>query len=426
MMLKFGSFRAPDFAGLTMLVAVGCGSSGDPKAEVDTEADATADSESAEELGPAYVLAQEITTPEGSEMLISILDDVGPQEVDRGSALAVSGGARGVFSELGYVFVPNNEDFTLTRYEVSKDLDLVEPVVLSFGSFGLSMFGDFYVFGPERAYLTSRDGILVVWDPTGMEILEDVAIEGLERDDLLGTFPQGRDLSYAPREVANATGYLNLPVAWMDWDNVDAQPLMGMFSVSTTDASDQVLVTTGCSSVGIWALSGRDDKVYALGTPSWGPFYNHGATELPGSAFARFDTQTRTFDESACVEVEPMTGGDEAGIALQYAPGRFLLRTIDAATAEASSVDEYWSDIEFACSFYDGDIDETGTITLSETPSMGVDGGCYGGVFGVDGDAYFNIPAEGFESGALARWTGASMETVIGLDGYPWTFERIR
>ncbi len=376
----------------------------------------------------AYLLSQEIQSADTSEMLISVLGDLNPQTIDRAQGLAVSGGARGVFSELGYVFVPNNEEFTVTRYQVSEELVLENPVTVSFANFGFTFFGDFYVFGPERAYaIAPNDGMIVVWNPTTMEIIDDAPIADMNRDGFVGRVNlSGRDVNFAARAVAEATGYLVLPVSWADWQTVDGVPLLGVLSVSTSDVRDQKLVTSDCSSNATWALSGRDDRLYIAGAPSWGPYYNHSGTSFPQGAIARFDVGTRDFASGFCQQGQTMTGGHDIGIVLQYAPGRFLLRAIDAEAGAASAIPTYWSDIEFSCSFWDGDIDEVGAMTLAAAPGMGVGGACYGGVFGIDGDAYFNVPTEGFASGIVAKWNGSSMETIFGLDGYPWTFERIR
>jgi hypothetical protein len=390
---------------------VACGSDDDKNAEPGAE------------QPHAYVVSREVTTGSGtSETAITVLADTEKQTIDDATGITVPGYSQ-AFTELGYVFATNNEDVSLTRYEVSSTNELVNPQVLSFASYG-SEVGQAYVFSSTRAYMTTADGALVVWNPTTMEIEEDVLLQGLERGGKLGTSITGRDATVAINESARTTGLLNLPIAWSDWTNAAVEPVLAILSISTTDASDQVLAVSDCSAYSLWVMNGRDDNLYVMGSPAWGPFYHHGEG-VPSSAVARFLTGTREFDDGYCQSVPELTGGNQGGIALQYGKGQFLLRAIDEDTATASSADTYFGDISSSCSFYQGNIADDGELTLTEAPGMGVDGACFGGFFSVDGAPYFSTPSTD-SANFLSRWDGKKLVETIELTGFPQSFERVR
>lgn len=377
-----------------------------------------------DEQARAYLVSREVVTGSGtSETVVSVLPDTSEQSVPEGAGISVPGYSQ-AFAELGYVFATNGEEVSLTRYEVDEKNQLVEPKVLSFMSYG-SKIGQFFVFSAERGYMISPDGVVVVWNPTTMEIESDAPLQGFERNGFSGATVTGRDAQLAINESARRTGYLNLPITWSDWNNVKLEPVLAVLSVSTTDASDQVLAVSDCSAYSLWVVNGRDDNLYVMGSPAWGPFYHHGE-EVPGSAFARFLTATREFDAGYCESVSDLTDGDQGGIALEYEKGKFLLRAIDEDVASASSSDNYFADVQSACSFYQGDIDERGELTLSEKPGMGVDGACFGGFFSVDGDPYFSTPGSDGMKNWLSRWDGGELVQTVELTGFPQSFERVR
>lgn len=380
------------------------------------------------ELEPAYIVLTDVPTAESSQLYLNVLPSPQAQAVTQGTGLELPRGSQ-AFAELGYVFVADGERLTLTRYEVTAERELANPVELAFVQFGLSFFENFVVIDAERAYLTARDeGLLIVWNPTTMEIVEDVPLIALEKNGFPGAFPSGRDILYAQNQLVRERGRLYLPVSWSSWDDAAMDASFGVLSVSTSDAHDQTLSTTSCASGGVFSTTGRDGKLYVLGSASWGPYRQYAAAPLPESALTRFDPVSNAFDDSYCERIQPLTDGDDGGLLLQYAPGQFLLRVIDEALVTYSSSADYWSDVQFGCRTYQGDIDESGALSLRERPEMStVANGCFGGMFSVDGSGYFFGEDADAVGGTLLRWDGAAMVPEIGVAaGYVTAFERLR
>jgi hypothetical protein len=105
-----------------------------------------------------------------------------------------------------------------------------------------------------------------------------------------------------------------------------------------------------------------------------------------------------------------------------------VLRVIDAELVTYTNPSDYWSDVQFACRTYQGDIDESGNLSLTHRPEMSTQAnGCFGGLFSVDGAGFFFGEDADATGGRLLRWDGAAMVPEVSVAaGYVTTFERIR
>ncbi|MET0391121.1 MAG: hypothetical protein ABW321_34435 [Polyangiales bacterium] len=166
-------------------------------------------------------------------------------------------------------------------------------------------------------------------------------------------------------------------------------------------------------------LLGLDGNIYLAGTNSWTIIRKFG--DAPESAIAKFDVEAEAFDPDYCQSIPALTHGQEAGTVIAYTPGEFVVRAVDESLADIGSVDSYYTDIEHACRFYQGTIDEDGELSLEEQPALGTAPHyCWGWVYKVDGSPYF------WGEDTMYKWNGTEMVPTFKAAGNASTFQRIR
>jgi hypothetical protein len=367
----------------------------------------------------AFLFATSVRDGDSSSTsYVLVLSDL-TGEVDLKQSIEVPGNPS-VFTQLGAVFIGNPEDMTVTRYELGEKNALVEGRRLSLMGEGVTMLNGslFFVIDAKRAYYIDLDGRqIIVWDPTAMEITDTVPLLDLEREGLDARVIGANEAS---TWLLQDTGKLYLPVSWTRDDDLRGEAVVALLRIDADEPSEQELFTSDCAAVSDEGLMlGLDGNIYLAGTNSWNFLREFG--DMPESAIAKFDMASQSFDPDYCQSIPSLTGGHEAGTAIAYAPGEFVVRAVDKSLAEVGGIDTYYADIENACRFYHGEIDEDGELSLTEEPDLGTAPHyCWGWVYKIDGDPYF------WGEDRMYMWDGSRMVPKFEARGYAAAFQRIR
>jgi hypothetical protein len=410
---------------LTLLCAAGCGNS--PAEESADGRGGSGDPGEGGEAGSsnaledAYLFASSVAGVDDAATYVVVLSELGGT-VDISKGLEV-GGYPAVFAELGWVFIADSERLVVTRYEVDDRNQLVKPKEMSLVGEGVTSLDGlgFYVFDSERAYYVDSSGSqIIVWNPTSMKIEDAAPIIDLHRNGFDGRAVGGdRPSTWLVKE----RGELYLPVSWHDYDTLTAEPSVGLLRISASDVRDQSLHTNNCAAMSDEGLMlGLDGNIYLAGTNGWTLYGRFGnPSNLPETGIAKFDLKSQAFDDEYCQSIPELTGGHDAGTVIAFAPGHFLLRAVDDSLAEIGDAGSFYGDIERACRFYHGTIDEEGNLTVQEEPALSATPNyCWGWVYDIDGEPYF------WGEDTMFRWDGSALVPVFKSTGFASGFQRIR
>ncbi len=198
-----------------------------------------------------------------------------------------------------------------------------------------------------------------------------------------------------------------------------AEPLVALLTISASDPTEQHLYTSDCAAISDEGLLlGLDGNIYLAGTNQWTMFRKFG--DMPESAIAKFDMGSQSFDSNYCQSIPDLIDGHEAGTLIAYAPGEFVVRAVDESLTQTGDSGTYWADIENACRFYHGTIDEDGQLTIEEEPDLGTSPHyCWGWVYKVDGSPYF------WGEDTMFKWDGSRMVPTFKAPGFAAAFQRI-
>jgi hypothetical protein len=158
--------------GLPLLLApIGCGSSDDDPASNRGEA------------GPVYVFMTQIYTADDRTVYLKLTESLDLEEESLSIEDAQEFPSVANFEAIdGKLYVSSGESKTITDYEVTPSLDLVEGVTLDFSDYPLDDNANFhyqFIVGEEKVVLPFEVTSRLVWDPQEMRItgtLEDTAI----------------------------------------------------------------------------------------------------------------------------------------------------------------------------------------------------------------------------------------------------------
>jgi hypothetical protein len=161
--------------------------------------------------GPAYLVSSLVSAADDTSLYVSVLPDLGAQELDYERAREFAGGAD-LWVHGGAVFVADGESLTVTRYTVEGDV-LVPGAAISFQSYGLTDVGfwnNIFV-ADDKAYMLHGADEYVVWNPATMEITGTIALPTFPDREGFQRFP-----GYADRAAVVRDGRVYQPLYWTD------------------------------------------------------------------------------------------------------------------------------------------------------------------------------------------------------------------
>lgn len=184
----------------------------------------------------AYVVASAVFGPEGTSTYVSVLHDLGAQELDYDKAAEFSGWSD-VWAHDGHVYVSDGESPEVTRYTVDDTGALVPGATVSFANYGLvdAAFWNNTFVAPDKAYMINGVAEYVIWNPQTMEITGTLPIPAQAEKDGLLVRAGTTDRANVVRD-----GKLYQPMYWSDEDYAHFAPTsrVAVFDVATDTLVD--------------------------------------------------------------------------------------------------------------------------------------------------------------------------------------------
>jgi hypothetical protein len=168
--MSFGRLTVARAGIAACLLTIGCGD--------DTSGDGTEDKPAAS----AVVMGVWVRGPERGDTYLIASEKMPTGKIDLSKALELSDGM--LFQNEHAVFLSNFEDSSIERYEVTADFGIQQTGTLSFANYGIPYLnGHSLFFSDTRAYyLALEQGLIIVWNPADMTIVEDIDVSSLRRE----------------------------------------------------------------------------------------------------------------------------------------------------------------------------------------------------------------------------------------------------
>jgi hypothetical protein len=279
------------FVGLAIVAGAGCGSDAkDPSSD-------TAGTQ------PAVLVGVIVDNPDGRNIYVGAVPDVPDGELDYSSYLEF--GNVDISTYGGWVFAWEREAATLTRYSVREDFSLFQDgeklSFLSYGGGGEFVGGELAFISATRAYtLSSELDVVVVWNPTSMEIT--------------GTIPmQPPDVPEGFASFAHHPAVVGDKVIWeIVSNNYEAKEIHHsvMLAVASTETDEPVRYVTDerCAGANGGHMDERGDY-YVRADGYWGHYAAYGdqASEVQ-TCVLRLRAGESEFDPEYMVSMESLTG----------------------------------------------------------------------------------------------------------------------
>lgn len=257
-----------------------------------------------------------VTTPSlGSEAAIDISRGI---EEPGGGRLYVEPG-------IGAFMVGGGSTPTITRYELTADGSLRRGTVLSFANQGVSDLADGAIVfvDPGKAYLRDRSQLqLISFDPTAMQLLDVIPLEGVARPGLFADFGQA---------IRRPDG-IYFPMSYSDEEEAWTQVPDEAVLVHVDPSNDRVTISRDarCTSMNVGLVTESGDAYWFSDRAN-----TFGWRATPPSPGARPDCALRlragqsTFDPSWSLDLTTRTNGWPALAAVPAGGSRVWLRVLE-------------------------------------------------------------------------------------------------
>lgn len=347
-MYKFKSIPS-NIAGLVacgfLLIATGCGSDSDGSTgdgdngagDGDGDGDTSmAGAPSGDGDDSAILVAVFVRTPEGRNVYVGAEPKVPTGELDYSDYLEfgdVEANAHG-----GYVFVWDREPATMTRYDVTSDLQLDKGPTLSFreeGAGNATGFGATVYVSETRAYtLSSALDTVIVWDPKAMELTGTIDMNPPERAEGLETYP-------SPGHVVGDS--VIWPLRTTQWDGENYFPGVAV-AVANANTSDPGQIVEDDRCVGSdGSHVDENGDLYLRAGGYWGSAaaYGEDAADVRTCVLRIREGET-TFDPDYLVDMKDLTGSYVNFPWFHVKGSKYLAQVWDPETPLPESMDDYW------------------------------------------------------------------------------------
>jgi hypothetical protein len=390
-------------AGVALVAAAACGegSPKNPDASVDTT--------------PAVLVAERVfTSPTTRQYILSVLADVPSGMVDRSGALVLDSADVELFG--GKIYVRSRTANTMTRYTVTRGLELVKDSEFSFATLGVEAlrFSNVYV-SAERAYLMdSFAWRLIGWNPSTMALTgEVISIAGMKKD---------ASLTGSISPAVQVGTRLMAAINWENFTTLAMYPGSGLLVIDPATPSTPTFVEDARIGGGFRVTAVGGDA-YLTGTVGgdvrkFGSAFGGGA--LPQSGLVRLPAGQTAFDASYLVDVEAITGTKSVGAVHRLSDTVLLGQILDPALDLPATLSEFRSSTDFEFVFID-------PVQKTFAPVAGVPKGSLanGGNHVVDGKLYIQIGDATGSTAYSASTTGLTQAFRVPL-GDLWFMARVR
>jgi hypothetical protein len=334
----------PLVATLLGTLATGCdeGGAGDVRADAGAGGDTGVPEAGGEAPSPVYAVATEVYSPDFSSSVsyVTMLPSLDVAQVDLGQAREYSGRAT-IGTINGWLFVADAQK-VITRFSLAADGTLVEDGKLSFAGREIEYatvdaWGNTFI-SPTKAYLFNpSDGGHIIWNPSTMEIVGDIATPGLVREQL--------SLQNSPGIVRGKRLYHMY--SWADFKahTFSTQPQQLAIYDVESDKLVEMVTETRCPSMYGRPFMDEQQTIYFTNF-----IWNVGETLVKGgpkSCGLRLPAGTDKIDPQWSFSYAAVTGGREAAGLSYLGGGRALLEVFHQ---ERTAIDAMTDPSELATS----------------------------------------------------------------------------
>jgi hypothetical protein len=281
-----------------------------------------------------YIVATAISTDDGANTYVKVLDEIGGGELDLSAAREFPG-----WSDLkvagGKIFVSDGEAPIVYRFSVGADGKLVPEGQIGFGDYttDASMYVHVFV-SDEKAYLLGEAGEYVVWNPRTMKIVGTIPLPMLQARESIEPAPA------LDRGMIVRDGRLYHAVAWTDYENFKLVP--GSAIVVTDTVTDTVVETleVECPDLNVGEADSRGNLYFS----NW--VYSPGGTLVNGGPKAcavKIPAGATTVDEAWTLQYATVVGHEAAALAPVDADSAILSVFFEDHEAFDSTQDEIFS-----------------------------------------------------------------------------------
>jgi hypothetical protein len=319
-------------AALPVLLAW-CTGCGDEATIIDAPADPGAPSSSVSSADPAYIVAIRVDAVEGRFIYMGAFSQIPTSEPSR-DRMAELAGRWQVTAYGGRAFAWEQETGQMTSWSIAGDLSLRRGATMSLGQLGLDGWRVHAFVSPTRAYTLGLElGVVAVWNPETMEIVDELRFEAP---------PDFADMDAYPLSVFIRDGKI---VAPLYGDNLEAQRVAKRQVVGVIDtATDAVnfLYDERCLPSGLGHMTAAGDLY--LDPYQSGTFYDAYGLEpgLPPPCGLRILAGQERIDPDYVLDYSSLLGVHAEGV---WPIAENLVMTLSRAPEVPlpESQDDYWS-----------------------------------------------------------------------------------
>lgn len=293
------------WAWLTMLL-IGMLTVGITSCDEDDTSNVTPDPDNGQEVESAWLYGFNQNTPSGFVNYLAVYEDH-PSKVDVKNAVEIGASNAGlVFSYEENPYTWNGDASTITKWSIDKTtLEINVSGLMSLATYGISNFEPFFVSQNEAYAFDLAEGIIVKWNPSEMEVLEEINVDPIptvsNNTAFLGMM-KGSELN----------GLYVVPISYdpgecCDWESIGGA-MVAVFdpaSKSLKYYSDERSMSTD------WIVKGDDGNIYVLS--NWTSAFVHKYYDVdpndlePANTILRLN-QDGTFDENFELNLDTVIG----------------------------------------------------------------------------------------------------------------------
>jgi hypothetical protein len=320
-------------AAVPAVLAAWTGCSGDEATIIGAPAAPSTPSDSVAQAEPAYIVAIRVDAVEGRFIYMGAFAEIPTSEPSR-ERMAELAGSWQVTAYDGRAFAWEQETGQMTSWSVDDDLSLRRGATLSLGQLGLGGWRIHAFVSPTRAYTLGLElGVVAVWNPETMEIVDELRFEAP---------PDFADMDAYPLSVFIRDGKIFAPLYG---DNFEAQRVAKRQVVGVIDtATDAVsfLYDDRCLPSGLGHMTPAGDLY--LDPYQSGTFYAAYGLEpgLPPPCSLRILAGEERIDPDYVLDYSSLLGVHAEGV---WPIAENLVMTLSRAPGVAlpESQEDFWS-----------------------------------------------------------------------------------
>ena len=373
----------------------------------------------------AYGLGMNIDTPSRTFGLITAVPNLEPQaDIDPAFGREV-GAAMYSFMPAGArntMYVGNNEDFVMTRYQLDEGGLWQEDGRFSLAGQGISFLGPYVVFiSDTKAYYFDDDQRqLIVWNPETMTITKTVPLPMIEMEDFQPNFSWSGSIGSNEAPIVDGRVYKSL-----QWFDASGEPVLltGLLVIDAETDSVEAFTTTDRCPNALHTVSTSDGIYFA----TWEDLFFNDAvrnSDIRPSCILKLAPDQNDFDSGFKLTLTDVFDGRVA--AGMYNVGldtQVLVRVLDENIAPYASSQQ---DLLYTAEAWEWWLLDLETREVTEIEGFAKSPPTTA-TYLADGRAYVALPSSDFASTTLVEFSADFQHRqVLGAPGFMVGMSRVR